>query len=149
MIFDLLKEHSSSSNPIKHHVLTKMLKDKYGLSLGRHTLTYDLRLLQDFLEQSNIGFKLYDDIRERVKDGEVLELSTGWYLDRELSDGEVQLLIDALLFSKFKMSNKNYTALVTNLKNLLGHNELRIKTLNFDEYRDNEKRMWVASTFDR
>jgi predicted DNA-binding transcriptional regulator YafY len=68
-------------------------------------------------------------------------LSTGWYLDREISDGEVQLLIDGLLFSKFKMSNKNYNALVENLKNLLGYNHLRVKGLNSDGYNDKEKRI--------
>ncbi|MCL2604697.1 MAG: WYL domain-containing protein [Defluviitaleaceae bacterium] len=141
MIFDLLKEHSSKNNPLKNKKLREMLKTKYGLSLGRHTLTEDLRYLQDFLEHSNIGFELHNDTQDRVKNGEISEMSIGWYLDRDLSDGEVQLLIDALLFSKFKMSNRNYTALVTNLKNLLGHNALRVKALNSDEHRDIEKRM--------
>jgi predicted DNA-binding transcriptional regulator YafY len=106
MILGVLKKHSDENNPINTQTDIARLVDKeYGVSIThRKAIKNNLIALERFLEIADFGYRLeHKEERPRINaaTGEEEMLYFGWYLERDLTDSELHLLIDGLLFSKY------------------------------------------------
>jgi len=99
MVFDILKRHSDVSNPIdKQTQIADLIKKEYSVEIDRKALRRNLLNLETFLEKSDFGYRLGYDEKED-KNGKVKLYN--WYLVQDITNAELQLLVDGLLFSKY------------------------------------------------
>lgn len=95
-LYELLKTESDENHRLSHKEIADLLWKKYGEKADRKTLRKDLLMLSE--NDSNICF---DDTKVRVnKNGEEENLTSGWYYSHPVTDAELRLMIDSLLFSK-------------------------------------------------
>jgi len=118
MVFDILKRHSDVGKPIeKQTQIAKLIKKEYSVEIDRKAIRRNLLNLETFLEKSDFGYRLGYEEKE-LKNGKVKFYN--WYLEQDITDAELQLLVDGLLFSKY-IPYSQCKELVKKLENLSGN----------------------------
>ncbi|MDO4545178.1 MAG: WYL domain-containing protein [Bacillota bacterium] len=111
-ILEILKKHSDIEHRLTQNQIQKLLYQEYELKAERKAIKRNLMELVD------AGYPLECDTVVRVnKDGEDEEMHTNWYLERDISDVELRLLIDSVLFSRH-IPEKQSRELIRKLGNL-------------------------------
>ena len=85
-IYDILRQHSSRQHPMTHQMIIEKLKEKYQYGCMRSTLASYLHDFESNEFRQTFGCYVRCDKR-----------GAGYYLDREISDGELRLLIDSVM----------------------------------------------------
>lgn len=99
-ILDILRKYSDENHRLSQHDIAEILKSEYEMNADRKSIRRNIMNLID------CGYDIeYSESRRMVvnsKTGQPEEsyLWSDFYLERELTDGELRLLIDGLLFSK-------------------------------------------------
>ncbi|MDR0594495.1 MAG: WYL domain-containing protein [Bifidobacteriaceae bacterium] len=94
VVLAVLKRHSDAAHRLSQRQIADLLAREHGMVVDRKTLKSALTGLLD------CGYRLRHEQVERLgRSGEPEALATGWYLEREFSDLELRLIIDALVFS--------------------------------------------------
>jgi len=89
LILEVLKKYSDENNKLSQSEIIALLKSEYGVPFDRHTIKRNLENLHDF----HCGV----EYAGRSKDNG----AGGWYFERDITDAEIRMLIDGLLFSKY------------------------------------------------
>ena len=105
MILEILKKYSDEEHKLTQDEVMLYLERDYGISCNRKTITNNISYLNNFEDESHR--KLFDIT---TKKGYAL-------LSRDFSEGELRLLIDSVLYSKF-ISQKQAGVLIGKLKKL-------------------------------
>lgn len=90
LILEVLKKHSDENNKLTQKEISALVERDYGVLFDRHTLKRNLDNLLDF--QCGVEYSARD--KENEETG-------GWYFERDITDAEMRMLIDGLLFSKY------------------------------------------------
>jgi len=90
LILEVLKKHSDENNKLSQRDIVDLLEREYNISVDRHTLKRNLDNLLDF----HCGVEYAGRKKEYGDPG-------GWYFEREITDAEMRMLIDGLVFSKY------------------------------------------------
>ena len=91
MILDVLKEHTDENHKLLQKEIEDMVAKKFfPLTIRRRAVKSNL----DCLIEAGYGIEYTKPDRKNGEPG-------GWYLAREITDAELHLLIDGLLFSKY------------------------------------------------
>ena len=90
LILDILKKFSDENHKLTQSEIASIIKREYEVSIDRHTLKRNLDNLLDY----NCGVEYAKRYKESDEPG-------GWYFERDLTDAEVRMLIDGLVFSKY------------------------------------------------
>ena len=99
-ILEVLKENSDEYHKLSQKDISELLKSTYQMSVDRKTIKRNLT------ELLNLGYPIeYSEQKRQTRDKATGELTdtesmTDFYLVREISDAELRLLIDGLLFSR-------------------------------------------------
>jgi len=114
-ILEILAQKSDQHNPLTITIITKELESNYQLKMERKAVK---RTLENLLELG-YGVEYYVASRQK-RDGEVGEIEevkTGWYLEKEFSDEELRFMIESVSFSKYITINykKNMIKKIENL----------------------------------
>ena len=91
----VLENYSDENHFLKQDDIVEILKKK-GHFTERKSVSRDLGLLAE------LGFNIHGVLPELDEDGNELPMPRGKiWLEREISDEKLKLLIDSILFSKF------------------------------------------------
>ena len=90
LILEILKKHSDENHKLSQKEIADLMEREYDVPVDRHTLKRNLDNLYDF----RCGVEYAERHRETGDRG-------GWYFERDITDAELRMLIDGLLFSKF------------------------------------------------
>ena len=90
LILEILKKYSDENNKLSQKEIAALVENVYDVSIDRHTLKRNLDNLLEF--QCGVEYAGRD--KESGETG-------GWYYEREITDAEMRMLIDGLLFSKY------------------------------------------------
>jgi len=103
LILGVLLKYSDEENPIKtKKEIQEYIKTEYDVTVGYKAIGQNLIALEEFLSEADLGFTLdYHGLATRVIDGEEQELKSDWFLTRDITKGEVQILINSMLYSKY------------------------------------------------
>lgn len=94
-ILDILKRYTDQDHRLSQREIGEILEREYGMTADRKSVRRNL------LDLIDCGYHVEYSESLRVKaDGEEEALLTDWYLERDITDSELRLLIDSLLFSK-------------------------------------------------
>lgn len=94
-MLDVLRKYSDADHRLSQKEIIHILERDYGMIVDRKAVKRNLINLLEF------GYEIEYTEKTRVnKNGEPESILTDWYLVRELSDAELRLIIDSLLFSK-------------------------------------------------
>lgn len=94
-ILEILRRYSDEKHRLSTQEIVSLLKGEYDMTVDRKTVK---RNLMDLIDS---GYHIeYTEISRSGKNGEDADIQTDWYLEHEISDSELRLLIDSLLFSK-------------------------------------------------
>jgi len=89
LILEVLKKYSDENNKLSQKKVLDLVKREYDVLLDRRTVERLIKRLYDFN---------WVEYAERNKQtGE----TPGWYFERDITDAEIRMLIDGLLFSKY------------------------------------------------
>ena len=112
IILEVLKKNSDENNKLSNKEIEDYIRDDYPVTVDRHTVKRNLKRLYD----CGIGV-------ERVVKNESLGEQGGWlwYFERDITDGEMRMLIDGLLFSKY-IPYSECAELIEKLENLCSLN---------------------------
>lgn len=92
---DILKQYSDERHRLSQEEIRQRLEIEYGMTVDRKAIKRNLMSLLD------CGMDLeYTEVARKGKNGEDSTILTSWYLNRDITDAELRLLIDGLLFSK-------------------------------------------------
>lgn len=93
-ILDILQKKTDEDHTLTQKEIQDILEDEYDMKVDRKAVKRNLMNLID------CGYPIeYEEIkRPNVSDATIC---TNWYLNREITDAELRLLIDSLLFSKY------------------------------------------------
>ncbi|MCK8487071.1 WYL domain-containing protein [Paenibacillus sp. MBLB2552] len=112
MIIEILKLYSDAEHRLSQQEIAELIHQRYQVKVDRHALKRNLLNLIDF------GYDIeYTETVRRKKNGEDEVLYSNWYLNREITDAELHMLIDSMLFSKYIPFGQNI-GLVKKLKGL-------------------------------
>lgn len=97
-ILHILQKHTDPDHTLTQKEIQDLLYSEYGMEAGTKAIKNNLSCLLEF------GYDLYYDEIERksvTKDGEEVTntIMTNIYLERDITDSELLLLIDSILFS--------------------------------------------------
>ena len=90
LILEVLKKYSDDNIKLTQKEIGDIVERDYDVPFDRHTLKRNLDNLYDF----KCGVEYAERDSETGAQG-------GWYFERELTDAELRMLIDGLLFSKY------------------------------------------------
>ena len=90
LILEVLKKHSDENNKLSQKEVADILESEYDVPVERHTIKRNLDSLLEF----HCGVEYKERDKESGEPG-------GWYFEREITDAEIRMLIDGLLFSKY------------------------------------------------
>lgn len=94
-ILDILKKYTDFDHRLTQKEIQNILKSDYGTIVDRKAVK---RNLMDLIDA---GYNIdYDVVIRKNKNGDEEEMATNWYYEREISDAELRILIDSILFSK-------------------------------------------------
>ena len=95
-ILDVLKKHTDENNRLSQKEIEDILQSDYGMKAGRKAIKRNL------IELSYLGYDIeYTETPRNNKGGEVDMVCSDWYINRDITDAELLLLIESLLFSKY------------------------------------------------
>lgn len=112
MILEILKKYSDAEHRLSQQKLAELIQRHYHVTVDRHALKRNLMNLIDF----SYDIEYTESVRKK-KNGEEEVLYSNWYLNREITDAELHILIDSMLFSKYIPFGQNIE-LVKKLKGL-------------------------------
>lgn len=100
-ILDILKKYTDEEHKLSQKQIEDILGREYGMTADRKAIRRNLMNLIDF--GYDIGYSESLRIMPNPKTGEMEENMklSDFYLQRDLTDGELRLLIDTLLFSRY------------------------------------------------
>lgn len=100
-ILDILKKYTDEEHKLSQKQIEAILGREYGMTADRKAIRRNLMNLIDF--GYDIGYSESLRIMPNPKTGEMEENMklSDFYLQRDLTDGELRLLIDTLLFSRY------------------------------------------------
>ncbi len=128
-ILDILKRYTDEKHKLNQKKIEDILRSEYEMEIDRKTIKTSLMNLIDF----GYDIEYTETIRpvKNKKTGEIEDsyILSGFYLQREIEDSELRLLIDSLLFSKHlpysqckeliekleKLSNKYFKARIKHI----------------------------------
>lgn len=111
-LFQYLIQHTDPEHPLSTVELTKMLKDKYGISVSRNTISDDLTMLHDCGLQIEV----------------IRSTQNKYYFDGQVFDvPEMKLLIDAVSSSKFITERKSCQLIIKLLTLVPINNALKLR----------------------
>jgi len=106
LILEILKKYSDENNKLSQKEITALVEREYYIQIDRHTLKRNLDNLLDF----HCGVEYAGRNKEIGETG-------GWYFEREITDAEMRMLIDGLLFSKY-IPYSECKSLITKLESI-------------------------------
>jgi len=106
LILEVLKRYSDENNKLSQKEIGDIVERDYDVPFDRHTLKRNLDNLYDF----HCGVEYAERNSENEEPG-------GWYFERDLTDAEMRMLIDGLLFSKY-IPYSECKGLIKKLENL-------------------------------
>jgi len=106
LILEILKKYSDENNKLPQKEIAALVEREYHVTIDRHTLKRNLDNLLEF--QCGVEYAGRD--KESGETG-------GWYYEREITDAEMRMLIDGLLFSKY-IPYSECKALITKLESI-------------------------------
>lgn len=100
-ILNILQKYTDEKHTLSQHKIQELLHSEYAMNADRKTVRRNLSKLMEF------GFPVKhrgsdfdgDEITRRGRNGEDEQILTDWYYDRDLTDGELRLLINSVLFA--------------------------------------------------
>lgn len=100
-ILDILKKYTDEEHKLSQKQIEDILRREYGMTADRKAIRRNLMNLIVF--GYDIGYSESLRIMPNPKTGELEEniKLSDFYLQRDLTDGELRLLIDTLLFSRY------------------------------------------------
>lgn len=111
-ILEVLKRYSDETNRLSAKQIGDKLESEYSQKVDRKAIKRNLLNLIDF------GYDIeYSETIRINKNGEEETIYSDWYLNREITDAELRLLIDSLLFSRH-MPQKQCQELIKKLEGL-------------------------------
>jgi len=90
LILEILKKYSDENNKLSQKEIVAFVEKEYDVPIDRHTLKRNLDNLLEF--RCGVEYAGRD-----IETGE----TGGWYYERDITDAEMRMLIDGLLFSKY------------------------------------------------
>jgi predicted DNA-binding transcriptional regulator YafY len=132
--FDDVK-NKKRKRPLTQQEIMELVKKEYGVNINKGIMKETLIGMRDFLYETDFGFTLeYNEINRTnkytEKETKILRfyreevLLSDVYLVRDITDAEMHMLIDGLLFSKY-IPYSQCKDLVKNIENLAGNSYLR------------------------
>ena len=118
-IFDILKEYSNIENAVSQTEIRSKLRKKHNREISRNALARNLYAIKDFLDMNDFGYKLENVEYKRVNKEEEVTVPVVWYLNKDIGDAELGVLVNWLEFSK-DISHNERNELVEKLKKLTG-----------------------------
>jgi len=106
LILEVLKKYSDENNKLSQKEIAALVEREYYVPIDRHTLKRNLDNLLEF--QCGVEYAAHN--KEIGETG-------GWYYERDITDAEMRMLIDGLLFSKYIPYSECKT-LITKLETL-------------------------------
>ena len=99
-ILDILRKYSDEEHRLSQKDITEILKTEYDMTADRKAIRRNILNLMDC--GYNIEYSESIRMVPNPKTGQPEEsyLWSDFYLERDITDGELRLLIDSLLFSK-------------------------------------------------
>ena len=120
LVLWVLENYTDENRTLKQEDIVDLL-GKHGHVTERKSVAKDLKLLYD------LGYKVHGVVKEYDKNGKKLPTQRGKiWLEREISDAKLKLLIDSVLFSSY-IGKAEAKELVDNLISL-GSRELKKKS---------------------
>jgi predicted DNA-binding transcriptional regulator YafY len=92
-----MKKYSDKSAPLKQYMIMDYLYEDHGMSVDRKAVKRNL----DALEALGYPLRYKKTFSRKDNNGEESTVYTDWYLERDITDAELHLLIDSLLSSKY------------------------------------------------
>jgi len=90
LILEVLKKFSDENNKLSQKEIADLVESEYDVPVERHTIKRNLDSLLEF----NCGVEYKERDKKSGDPG-------GWYFERDITDSEIRMLIDGLLFSKY------------------------------------------------
>ena len=104
MILEVLKRHTDSpeNSLATQKEIAGKIEEEYGVRIDRHAIKRNLENLENFLKFARCGYVLQHgkEVTRTTGDEEEV-ICSDWYIERDITDAELHLLIDGLLFSKY------------------------------------------------
>ncbi len=95
-ILDILRRYTDASHRLSQKEIVELLRREYTMNVDRKAVKRNLMNLIDF------GFPIsYSESIRNGRNGEEEIIYTDWYMEHEFEDGELRLLIDSLLSSRY------------------------------------------------
>lgn len=119
-ILEILKKHTDDTHSLNHKDILALLKSEYGMSADRKSIRNNLDMLID------AGFDILYDEYPRIynpgedpdsDDADERTIKKNFRFERKITDSELRLLIDSILFSK-NIPGKQRTELIQKLEDL-------------------------------
>ena len=100
-ILDILRKYTDADHRLSQQEILKLLRENYNMEIGRKAVKRNL----DDLIDCGYEIEYTEEIRKKKnpRTGEVedIVLTTDYYLERELTDSELHLLIDSVMCSRY------------------------------------------------
>lgn len=108
-ILEILRRYSDEEHRLTQQDIAQYLRTDYDLTVDRKAIR---RHLENLLET---GYELkYNEITRRGRDGNDETIFTDWYIGHSLTDEELRLLVDGLMFSN-NITRRECDALIEKL----------------------------------
>ena len=114
-ILEILSRKSDQNNSLTIATISKELEKNYQLKMERKAIK---RALENLYELGS-GVEYHITTRQKRDGaiGELDEVKTGWYVEKDFSDEELRLMIESVLFSKY-IPAKFKSDMITNVEKL-------------------------------
>ena len=100
-ILDILKKYTDADHRLSQQDILRLLREEYNMEVGRKAVKRNL----DDLIDCGYEIEYTEEIRKKKnpRTGEIedVALTTDYYLERELTDSELHLLIDSVMCSRY------------------------------------------------
>jgi len=140
VVLGVLMKHSSKEKPIRSQAeIQRLAYADYGVSIDTKTIGRNLRALEAFLIHADLGYKLryHGTSTRKKKGGEEEELNYNWFLKRDLTRGEINALLNGMLYSKY-IPLSSCMKLLKKLNNLIGPDSVKISKVLPDKSKNDE-----------
>ena len=98
-ILEILSRKSDQNNSLTIAVLSRELEKNYQLKMERKAIK---RALENLYELGcGVEYHITTRKKRDGEAGELEEVKTGWYVEKDFSDEELRLMIESVLFSKY------------------------------------------------
>ena len=105
-ILDILQKETDENHRLTQKQIADVLKSNYSMDVDRKAVKRNLTELADFCDRAGFGYRVEHTEVPRGNNPDTDPICTDWYLSREITDAELRLLIDSILFSKYIPSSQ-------------------------------------------